>query len=132
MGRHKKDFKAGEDKKKKHDNYLKRKALNSKQKDCSFCGKKFLSYMRTISCWTLYCSVSCAAKKQWANQQKTMIKKNNERDNEDSKLLREYWVAYHDTLISLEDVLDLKIMRERFISNKAYDRYDLFVPSNLL
>lgn len=116
---------------KKRENYLKRKSKMSVKKNCLYCGKEFLSYMRTIVLSTIYCSTSCGAKKQWSNKTKSMIKKNNNVENEDTKLLREYWQAFHDNLVTFKEVIDLKIMNERFVSNKAYDKYDLFIPDNL-
>lgn len=57
-------------------------------------------------------------------------------NHEDTQLLKMYWQAFHMKDISimpvtLPQVLSLKIMQERFISNKEYDKYDLFIPNNL-
>lgn len=104
-----------------------KKRKNTRGENCKHCGKFFMSYMGTAGYWTKFCSISCSAKRQHANNSK-----NDENSNENSTLLKEYWKAYHDMLIPIEDVLNLKIMSEKFVSNKAYDKYDLFMPSNLL
>jgi hypothetical protein len=52
-------------------------------------------------------------------------------NNDDRKLLLRYWQAFHQGFVSKSDVTGLRIMREKFVSNKAYDKYDLFIPNNL-
>lgn len=104
-------------KKKKHEEYLRAKKSRSTKNKCLYCGSSYDMYVKTKCC-----SQSCATKLQFLHPKQV----------ERERLLN-LWDKYHNSKsrkATYERIMTM-LYREKWVSNKEAEKFDLFIPNNL-